>query len=303
MADAIDYAALAAKHGGKSSGAAGAPLPPGVLADQPGNMEPRLFKGDFLDLADPMNFLPVERTGEAALALGRAGVGAAREVPAAIATAAHAIPRGALAGALKGGVTEAALEFLPAPFRIALRAAMAAGRGGASRGAEAAGSVASRAAKLAEPTAEQIAAHAMGPIRGGAEAQAFREGGVDAVNALRAEKAAKKASDAGKKLAEHRWGKAPEVIEGGKPQPGSSASRVQAAAEKPRHDVRYFSTSRGEHIDIEGMNQKHLEQAYNKLARTNPKPGSVARRQMDALLNEAKHRYQTTDIHIGQGGK
>lgn len=72
--------------------------------------------------------------------------------------------------------------------------------------------------------------------------------------------------------------------------------------EKPRHDVQYYQESKGRYINIEDMNQKHIEQAYRKLAATNPKPGSVGRKVLDALLDEAKYRLQTTGIHIGQAG-
>ena len=61
----------------------------------------------------------------------------------------------------------------------------------------------------------------------------------------------------------------------------------------------YPSASRGE-IPIKSMNQAHIEQAYRKVAATNPKPGSYEQRLLDALLDEAKHRLTTKGIQIGQ---
>ena len=74
---------------------------------------------------------------------------------------------------------------------------------------------------------------------------------------------------------------------------------AKGAAES-RHSVRYFSESKGKYVDIEDLNQKHLEAAYRKLAAKNPKPKSIGKAILDALLDEAKHRLKTTDIHVGQ---
>lgn len=97
-----------------------------------------------------------------------------------------------------------------------------------------------------------------------------------------------------------------------KPAPGSAASRAEAAASEtatpdvvrgpdaPQHEVQYFSESRGNHINIEDMNQKHIERAVRKLSAKNPKPGSVAHKQLQALIRESIYREGTTGIHVGQ---
>jgi hypothetical protein len=89
-------------------------------------------------------------------------------------------------------------------------------------------------------------------------------------------------------------------IAAAKPEPPKV--KAEAKAPKSRHDVQYFSGSQNKYINIEDMNQKHIEQAYRKIAATSPKQGSVAARQLDALLDESKHRLKTTGIHVGQTG-
>ena len=88
------------------------------------------------------------------------------------------------------------------------------------------------------------------------------------------------------------------------PKPGSVGLRQLEAvrkelAYKTEPITTYFSSSRGE-MPIKTMNQAHIEQAYRKVAETNPKPGSYEHRLLDELLKEAKHRLTTTGIQIGQ---
>lgn len=102
------------------------------------------------------------------------------------------------------------------------------------------------------------------------------------------------------------------AVSAAKPEVGSAVSRAEAATaestpaptvrgpDAPKHEVQYFSESRGKHIDIEGMNQKHIERAARKLAATNPKPGSVTHKQLQALIRESIYREGTTGIHVGQ---
>ena len=314
----IDYDALAAKHGGTAvgggQGSAVSRVPYSGAPDLP-----LQAPGPF-GLLDPLNFLPAERTGEAALALGRLGgegvMAAGRAMGSAIPRVGSALGRAAGAGALEAG-----MEFLPAPLRIVARMAMAAARK-TPQAAEAAGSAASRT--LAEPTAKQAAEHAMGRIVGRAEAQAYREGGHEAVAAVRAKKAAEKASEAGKSLAEHRWGK-PEVVGKIEPTPtgpkATAAQRSAASRTAPYSDVaarneagvipkelrkprdmlthQYYSKSRGTKIDIESMNQRHIEQAIRQLVKENPKPGSTQYGVLQDLIKESKFRYHTTGLEIG----
>lgn len=155
---------------------------------------------------------------------------------------------------------------------------------------KAAGSAASRVARKAAPKAAAKAEEAVAETA--AKAKPYRPRGASKPELAR--RAADRArAVAGKKVA-------------GKIGPsGSAASRVtakKAAQEESRHAVQYFSKSQGKYIDIEGMNQKHIEQAYRQLAATKPKAGSVAKKILDALLDESKHRLSTTGIHIGQGG-
>lgn len=146
---------------------------------------------------------------------------------------------------------------------------------------------------------EQMAAEKLRKARADADASEARR---DAARA-RAERGTAesrttrpKAKDAGT-AAPTKKGKAPAPKL--KAVPPAEAGMAEGRAVKPRHEVQYFSKSRGTHVDIEGMNQKHIEQAYRELAATNPKPGSTAARQMEALLNEAKFRAATTGIHVG----
>lgn len=190
--------------------------------------------------------------------------------------------------------------------RLAGRGAQAAAGGPVREGLETAGELvgglpgmAARVSRFFRGSPPTPTSPPPGMIVGRAPAPAFSAPSSTASQALpeavgsriaaAGESGAKGASEAGRSLARQRWAKA------GKPKPAAKAEPV-----KPRHDVKYFSESKGKHVDIEDMNQKHIEQAYRKLAATKPKPGSVADRVMNALLEESKHRLQTTGIHIGQ---
>lgn len=243
---------------------------------------------------------------------------------------------GKLAGDLVGQtLLEAALDHLPALARGPVRVALSALKKGATEGAE---TVAEKAAPKAAAAAEEVVAEKAGsaasrtvakkatakvaPKVGTAASRAGRKAATEEAETTAAKKAVPRAKPkpepekgtaasrtkprgASKPELERR-AKAMEDMKSrkvaGEIKPkGSAASRAKAGVqETPRHSVQYYSKSKGQYINIEDMNQKHIEQAYRQLAATDPKKGSVARKVMDALLEEAKHRYKTTGIHIGQ---
>jgi hypothetical protein len=230
-------------------------------SDQPGDMSPGLI--------DPVELpgMLLNPPGARALAGTGAALGAAGS---AIKGGLQSVAQGAggpLARGAGGAALEAGLEFLPAPLRIAARGAMSAfGRKEAAPVAEAVG-------KEVVPAAQAVAE------------KVIPKGKTLVSEHLRT--LPKKSGPPRPKL---------KVV---KPKPKGPPGTSQAA-KASRHEVQYFSASRGEHVDIEGMNQKHIEHAIRRLTASKPKPGSVASKQLDALLAESKHRALTTGIHIGQ---
>lgn len=211
-----------------------------------------------------------------------------------------------------GAAAKGAVELLPWWARIPARAAMNAPRAAAEAGGEQAASAGQKAAAgaLLGKATSGAGAGASRSIVGGAEAAAYKAGGQPGLDAFRAEtaKVAQSAAEVPKgkiRVPEHFRAKPKpklRVVEKPEPKlPPSVQKRIAAGKEAgPRHQVQYFSKSRGEHVNIEDMNQKHIEHAIRRIAATDPKPGSVARKQLDALLAETKHRAVTTGIHIGQ---
>jgi hypothetical protein len=79
---------------------------------------------------------------------------------------------------------------------------------------------------------------------------------------------------------------------------GSAESRVAKKAPKEtgepsRHEVQYYSESRGEFVPIETMHIGQIRNAMNKLGRklaASKRPSPVTQKQFDALKAEATHR-------------
>lgn len=172
-------------------------------------------------LLDPLNWLPAERIAQLAVTGGRMAGGAAiRGVGSALSRVSPNLVRGA-----GGAALEMALEHLPLPARVAIRGAMAALRGG--------GQVAGKEAAGAAGRAVGQSAGALQPIVGGAEAQAYREGGQAGLDAMR-----EAARQEGKTFVQGHTRPLPKPKPKGKvvgkiePKVGSAESRVAKASTK-----------------------------------------------------------------------
>jgi hypothetical protein len=71
-----------------------------------------------------------------------------------------------------------------------------------------------------------------------------------------------------------------------------------------RHNVKYFSESKKTYVDIEGMNQKNIEFAINKMLRKRAEKAltDLQGKQLSALLKESRFRLGDKGIHIGFSG-
>jgi hypothetical protein len=137
--------------------------------DEPGNMNPPWWANPN-DIPAALSGAPGLRIGQAAMGpvagplsagLEAAGAPIGAAIKGAVARAPEVIP--ALVRGSGGALTEMGMEMLPAPIRIALRGAMAAGRSAGSAASRVAPEAAAAPAAEAAPAAAQAVGHVLNP--------------------------------------------------------------------------------------------------------------------------------------------